>query len=118
MSVRLGTSLRRQRKMNPFDFTFIVLPLGIMVFLLVAGIMLIVKRSELAKERKIRRINSVLKEKARQHELAEKQLNELKTMYTNRSINADTYSRLQTLIKMHTEKQEETEAELIKIWDG
>ena len=103
--------------MNSFDFTFVVLPLGTLVFLLVAGIMLIMKRGEIAKERKVRRINSVLKEKKRQHELSEKQLDELNTLYSNKSIDADTYSRLQTLLKMHEEKQEETEAELAKIWE-
>jgi uncharacterized membrane protein YciS (DUF1049 family) len=54
--------------MNSFDFNFIVLPLGFMVFILVAGIMLIVKREEIAKEKKIRRIEGVLKEKTKQRE--------------------------------------------------
>ncbi len=102
--------------MNPFDFNFIVLPLGAMVFLLVAGIMLIVKRGEIAKERKIRRIDAVLKEKTEQRELMEKQVRELDVMYSNKSIDSDTHKRLQTLIRMHEEKQEETEAVLRKIW--
>ncbi len=40
--------------MNIFDFGFVVLPLGIMVFLLVAGILLIVKKEEIAKDKKLR----------------------------------------------------------------
>lgn len=102
--------------MNPFDFNFIVLPLGVMVFLLVAGIMLILSRHEIAKKRKIRRMDAVLKEKDKRRESAEKQLKELDTMYANKSLDTDTYNRLQTLVRMHAEKEEETEAVLMKIW--
>jgi hypothetical protein len=49
--------------MNTFDFNFVVLPLGISVFLLVAGIMLLLNKGEIARERKIKRIDSVLKQK-------------------------------------------------------
>jgi hypothetical protein len=87
-----------------------------MVFLLVAGIMLVVKREELAKEKKIRRIDAVLKEKSKQHELMEKQIRELDLMKSSKSIDSDTHERLQTLIRMHEEKQEETEDVLRKIW--
>jgi hypothetical protein len=103
--------------MNPSDFTFIVIPLGAIVFLLVAGIMLILKKEEIAKEKKVRRIDAVLKEKTKQREQTEKQLGELDTMYHGKSIDADTYKRLQTLLKMNAEKQEETEATLRKIWE-
>ena len=102
--------------MNSFDFNFIVLPLGIIVFLLVGGVVLILKREEIANKRKTRRIETVLKEKTKQHELTEKQLSELNKMYSSKSIDADTYERLQTLVRMHAEKEEETEAILSKIW--
>lgn len=102
--------------MNPFDFEFIVLPLGVMVFVLVAGIMLILSRHEIAKKRKMRRIDGVLKEKSKQRESTEKQLIELDTLYGNKSIDKDTHDRLQTLVRMHAEKEEETEAVLMKIW--
>jgi len=102
--------------MNSFDFSFIVLPLGFIVFLLVAGIMLIVKREEIAKETKIRRIDAVLKEKSKQHELMEKQISELDVMKSSKSIDSNTHKRLKALIRMHEEKQEETEAVLRKIW--
>ena len=103
--------------MIPFDFNFVVLPLGVIVFLLVAGIMLIVKKEEIAKERKIRRIDAVLKEKTKQREAMEKQLSELDAMCSSKSIDSDTYKRLQTLVRMNAEKQEETEAVLRKIWE-
>jgi hypothetical protein len=103
--------------MNPSDFTFIVIPLGVIVFLLVAGIMLILKKEEIAKEKKVRRIESVLKEKDKQREMSKKQLRDLDVMYDNKSIDADTYKRLQAIVRMHEEKQEETEAVLMKIWE-
>jgi hypothetical protein len=46
----------------------------------------------------------------------EKQIRELDLMYSSKSIDLDTRERLQTLIKMHEEKEEETEAVLGKIW--
>jgi hypothetical protein len=91
--------------MNPFDFNFVVLPLGVSVFLLVAGIMLLLKKGEIARERKIKRIESVLKQKDKQHEMSEKQLKELDAMYENKAIDKDTHERLQTLIKMHEERR-------------
>ncbi len=103
--------------MNPTDFSIFVLPLGILVFVLVAGILFIVKKEEIAKDKKIRRIDSILKEKNKKRELAEKQLNELQGMLGKESIDADTYGRLMTLIKMHEESEEETQTLLEQIWD-
>jgi hypothetical protein len=51
-----------------------------------------------------------------QHELMEKQMRELDIMKSSKSIDSETHERLQTLIRMHEEKQEETEAVLKKIW--
>jgi len=101
--------------MNPFDFNFIVLPLGVIVFLLVGGLVLVLKREEISTRRKNRRIEGVLNEKTKQRELIEKELTELTTMYDSKSIDADTYKRLQFLVKMNEEKEEETLATLQKI---
>ena len=38
------------------------------------------------------------------------------TMYGNKAIDKDTHERLKTLIMMHEEREEETEAVLMKIW--
>jgi len=86
--------------MDPSAFIFIVLPLGVMVFLLVGGIVLIVKRDEIARKRSIK---STLKEETKHHELMEKQLCELSKMYKTESINADTYKRLKILVRMNEE---------------
>lgn len=103
--------------MNPFDFNFIVLPLGGMIFLLVGVIMLVVKREEISKKRKIRRIEAVLNKKTKQSELMEKQLRDLDTMYSNKSIDPDTYERMRAIVTMNSEKQEETDAILRSIWE-
>ena len=103
--------------MNPIDFNFIVLPLGGMIFLLVGIILLVVKREEIAKKRKIRRIEAVLNEKTKQSELMEKQLRELDTMHSNKSIDTDTYERMRAIVKMNAEKREETDAVLRSIWE-
>ncbi|MGZ4850089.1 MAG: hypothetical protein ACXV2C_01760 [Candidatus Bathyarchaeia archaeon] len=116
LPIRVVTESRIVALMNSFDFSFIVLPLGFIVFLLVAGIMLILKREEIAKDKKIRRIDAVFKEKSKQHELMEKQIRELDVMKSSKSIDSNTHKRLKTLIRMHEEKQEETEVVLRKIW--
>ena len=60
--------------MDAFDFNFLVLPLGILVFALVAAIILISQREEIAHKRKSRRIDAYLKEKAKQRQLLDKEL--------------------------------------------
>jgi len=45
------------------DFTLFVLPLGILVFILVAAVLFFVKREEIANERKIKYISAYSKER-------------------------------------------------------
>ena len=94
--------------MDALDFNLIVLPLGILVFALVAGVILIVEREEIAKKRKTRRLDRYLKEKAKQRELMENQIVELDKLFVNKSIDEDTCKRLKTLIRMNEEKSDET----------
>jgi uncharacterized membrane protein len=93
---------------DAFDFNFIVLPLGILVFALVAAIILISQREEIAHKRKTRRIDAYLKEKAKQRQLLDKELADLGQLLRNKSIDEDTYKRLKTLVEMNEEKQEKT----------
>ena len=60
--------------MESFDFTFFVLPLGILVFALVAGILYKVKKEEIEQERKVKRISAYLKERVKQRGLVEREL--------------------------------------------
>src|SRR3989337_1750620 len=94
--------------MDAFDFNFLVLPLGILVFALVAAIILISQREEIANKRKTRRIDAYFKEKAKQRQLLDKELADLEQLLRNKSIDEDTYKRLIKLIEMNEEKQEKT----------
>ena len=57
-----GTDLESHHRnvaaMDVFDFNFIVLPLGVMVFVLVAVVLFVVKRKEIEQEQKVRQIAS------------------------------------------------------------
>src|SRR4030066_444123 len=101
--------------MNAFDFDFIVLPLGILIITLVAAIILISQREEIANKRKTRRIDAYIKEKAKQRQLLDKELADLEQLLRNKSIDEDTYKRLIKLIEMNEEKQEKTFALLDEI---
>jgi len=92
--------------MNAFDFDFIVLPLGILVFALVAAIILISQREEIAHKRKTMRIDAYFKEKAKQRHLVDKELADLEQLRRNKSIDEDMYKRLKKLVEMNEEKQE------------
>ena len=94
--------------MDAFDFNFLVLPLGILVFALVAAIILISQREEIANKRKTRRIDAYFKEKAKQRQLLDKELADLEQLLRNKSIDKDTYKRLIKLVEMNEEKQEKT----------
>ena len=94
--------------MNAFDFDFIVLPLGILILTLVAAIILISQREEIAHKRKTMRIDAYFKEKAKQRHLVDKELADLEQLRRNKSIDEDTYKRLKKLVEMNEEKQEKT----------
>jgi hypothetical protein len=83
--------------MNAFDFDFIVLPIGILIIALVAAIMLISQREEIANKRKTRRIDAYFKEKAKQRQLLDKELADLEQLLRNKSIDKDTYTRLKNV---------------------
>ena len=93
--------------MDAFDFEFIVIPLAIIVFSLVAGIILLSKKQEISNRRKARRVSAYLKGKAKQRELLENQIGNLDQLFQNNSIDKDTYKRLKTIVRMSEEKTEE-----------
>jgi len=98
-----------EREFSSFHpLAFIVLPLGILVFALVAAIILISQREEIANKRNTRRIDAYLKEKAKQRQLLDKELADLGQLLRNKSIDEDAYKRLKTLVEMNEEKQEKT----------
>ena len=90
--------------MDVFDFQFVVIPLALLVFGLVAGILLLSKRQEI---REKRRLHSYLKGKAKQRDLLESQLGNLNQLFEKKSIDKDTYDRLKTLVRMSVGETEE-----------
>ena len=94
--------------MDVFDFDFIVLPLALLVFALVAGIILMSKKQEIRERKKARRISAYLKGKAKQREIVDSQLSNLDHLFQKKSIDKDTYERLKTIVRMTEDKTEET----------
>jgi len=87
--------------MESFDFTFFVLPLGIIVFVLVAGILYKVKKEEIEQERKVKRICAYLKERVKQRGLVERELAHIDSLLKSKSIDKGTYERLRFVIRMN-----------------
>ena len=87
--------------MESFDFTFFVLPLGILVFALVAGILFKVKKEEIEQERKVKRISAYLKELVKQRGLVERELAHIDKLLKDKSIDKSTHERLKFVIKMN-----------------
>jgi len=87
--------------MESFDFTFFVLPLGILVFVLVAGILYKVKKEEIEQERKVKRICAYLKERVKQRGLVERELAHIDSLLKSKSIDKGTYERLRFVIRMN-----------------
>jgi predicted nucleotidyltransferase len=87
--------------MESFDFTFFVLPLGILVFVLVAGILCKVKKEEIEQERKGKRISAYLKERVKQRELVERELAHIDKLLKDKSIDKSTHERLKFVIRMN-----------------
>ena len=87
--------------MESFDFTFFVLPLGIIVFVLVAGILYKVKKEEIEQEREVKRICAYLKERVKQRGLVERELAHIDSLLKSKSIDKGTYERLRFVIRMN-----------------
>ncbi len=100
--------------MQPFDFTYIVLPLGVSVVLLVIVIMVMETRKEVFHDKKIvRAVEKLSKEKLEKEAAFRKERSELDRLHEANSIDNDTYERLSTLMQMNEQKYEETMNTLI-----
>ncbi len=100
--------------MQPLDFTYIVLPLGISVVLLVIVIMVMETRKEVFHDKKIvRAVEKLSKEKMEKEAAFQKERSELDRLHEANSIDNDTYERLSTLMQMNEQKYEETMNTLI-----
>ena len=81
------------------------------MFVLVAGILYKVKKEEIEKERKIKRISAYLKERVKQRGLVERELAHINSLLKSKSIDKGTYERLRFVLKMNEmEDPEATDA--------
>ncbi len=99
--------------MQPVDFTYVVLPLGAIVVLLVATVLLSESRKE-RQDKKIKRaVEKLSKEKAEKQQAFRSQQSELDKLHETKAIDNDTYERLSTLMRMNEKNLEDTMNALI-----
>jgi biopolymer transport protein ExbB/TolQ len=99
--------------MQPIDFTYVVLPLGTIIILLVALVLLSETRKE-RQEKKIKRaVEKLSKEKTAKEQTFKSEQAELDRLHQLKSIDKDTYDRLTTLMRMNEQQYEETMTALI-----
>jgi mannitol-specific phosphotransferase system IIBC component len=99
--------------MQPLDFIYVVLPLGSIVVLLVAIVLLSESRKE-RQDKKIKRaVEKISKEKAEKQEAFKNQRAELDKLNQAKAIDNDTYERLSKLMQMSEKHLEDTMNALI-----
>ncbi len=95
--------------MQPIDFNFIVIPLGIVIGLLTITILFIDSRKDIIRDKKIRRaVEKFKQEKAEKQQEFYNEQTELNRLYETKAIDSDTYKRLSTLLQMNEQKLQET----------
>jgi hypothetical protein len=100
--------------MQPIDFIYVVLPLGAMIILLVALILLMQTSKELLQDKKIKRaVEKLSKVKAEKQKAFKNQQEELDKLHENKSLDDETYERLSTLMRMNEKNLEDTMNALI-----
>jgi mannitol-specific phosphotransferase system IIBC component len=99
--------------MQQLDFIYVVLPLGCIVVLLVATVLLSESRKE-RQEKKIRRaVEKLSKEKEEKQHAFKTQQDELDKLKETKAIDSDTYQRLSKLMQMNEKNLEDTMNALI-----
>lgn len=99
--------------MQPIDFVSVVLPLGSIVIVLVAVVLLSESRKE-RQEKKIKRaVEKLSKEKEEKKQAFKAQQAELDKLKESKAIDNDTYQRLSKLMQMNEKNLEDTMNALI-----
>jgi hypothetical protein len=99
--------------MQPLDFIYVVLPLGSIVVVLVAIVLLSESRKE-RQDKKIKRaVEKLSKEKEEKQHAFKNQQDELDRLNKSKAIDSDTYQRLSTLMQMSEKNLEDTMNALI-----
>lgn len=96
--------------MDASYFEFLVLPLGVLVFILAALVYYFARKEERGRNRTKKLIESYFNEKAKEQGLMNRELANLRSLLENNSIDRDTYERMKNLlITTHKKKRAETE---------
>jgi hypothetical protein len=96
--------------MDASYFEFLVLPLGVLVFILAAVVYYFARKEERGRNRTKKLVESYFTEKAKEQGLMNKELANLERLLENNSIDRGTYERMKNLlITMHKKKRAETE---------
>jgi Na+/phosphate symporter len=92
------------------SFTFIVLPLGIIVFSLSALAYFLARKEEHSRKKTKKLLRRFIEERARNRASMHKEIAHLNQLYENKQIDKETCNRLKdVLIKMNDRKEEETD---------
>lgn len=96
--------------MDASYFEFLVLPLGVLVFILAALVYYFARKEERGRNRTKKLIESYFNEKAKEQGLMNRELANLRKLLENNSIDRDTYERMKNLlITTHKKKKAQTE---------
>lgn len=93
--------------MDAFNFNFIVLPLGIIVFILAATVFYYAKKEEFAKRRALKIIRLYVNETKKQHKHHSDDIAHLNLLLKEKSIDKETYNRMKKLLEMSYEQKRE-----------
>ena len=96
--------------MDASYFELLVLPLGVLVFILAALVYYFARKEKRARNKTKKLIESYFNEKTKEQRLMNRELTNLKNLLENNSIDRDTYERMKNLlITTHQKKRPETE---------
>lgn len=101
--------------MEPADFQFTVLPLGILVFLLVAGVFYFAQREERQKKKLARVVGSYVRYRRRQEKMFAEELEHLETLFRKELIDKETYVRLRELLEGNIERKRQQARRSLKV---
>jgi hypothetical protein len=91
-------------------FEFFVLPLGVLVFVLASLLYYFARKEERGRNKTKKLVESYFDEKAKEQGQMNKELTNLRRLLENKSIDRDTYERMENLlITMHKKKGADTD---------
>jgi hypothetical protein len=99
--------------MDASYFVFLVLPLGVLVFILAGMVYYFARKEERSKNRTKKLIQSYFDEKAKEQGHMKKELANLRSLLENNSIDRSTYERMKNLLTITNKKKRADADDLI-----